>query len=137
MKTLPKNILELTKLAIADLEKVEKDPNYRVDMGEWHTPSGDICLVCLAGAVMSQTFEMSPETYADPRDCTDIERQLHFLNDLRAGYVAFDDNKLYTTGAYAYSSRRANITPYRHSKADFKHEVLAFAERLEREGYSL
>ena len=49
---------ELIRLALKDLEACEKDPDYEINMNVWHKPVGDQCMVCLAGAVMAQTFEM-------------------------------------------------------------------------------
>lgn len=56
---LPEKPSELLKLAMLDLEKVEADPRYRVDMGEWHKPNGR-CSVCLAGSVMAKTLGLPP-----------------------------------------------------------------------------
>jgi len=49
---LPNKISELLTMALNDLLKVEKLKDYTVDMAYWHTPSGRVCLVCLAGCVI-------------------------------------------------------------------------------------
>lgn len=60
---LPDKPSELLVLALEDLEKVEKDPKYQVNMGTWHRPSEfePVCLVCLAGAVMAGHLQAKPE----------------------------------------------------------------------------
>ena len=57
MKKLPNKPSELLKVALTDLELVEGDSKYRVDMRNWHTPQYDkTCEVCLAGSVMAKRW---------------------------------------------------------------------------------
>lgn len=70
MKKLPKKPSQLIRLALKDLETVEKMPGtYTVDMSIWHTPfrfTSGLCHVCLAGAVISQTLGGDPADYLEP-----------------------------------------------------------------------
>jgi len=52
---LPSKLSELIKLAVKDLNKVEKMPDYIVDMSIWHDEKSwhkGLCSVCFAGSVM-------------------------------------------------------------------------------------
>jgi hypothetical protein len=51
--------------ALADLEQVENDPRYEVEMGTWHDPNGK-CAVCLAGSVMAFGLGASPNQRHGP-----------------------------------------------------------------------
>ena len=64
MKELPNKRSELIKVAIADLELVEKDKNYTLNMDQWHVPIIEdfnldfkSCAVCLAVAVMAKSLD--------------------------------------------------------------------------------
>ena len=50
---------QLLRLALSDIEKVSKDGRYDIDMNSWHRyeHEGEICFVCLAGAVIAKSFE--------------------------------------------------------------------------------
>lgn len=56
LPTLPSAVL---KIALDDMELVEKDKRYRIHMGTWHSGRawGDKCAVCFAGGVMAKTFD--------------------------------------------------------------------------------
>lgn len=53
----PKLLSEAIYLALADLEKVEADDRYQVDMDIWHASNHNSgkCHVCFAGAVMAKS----------------------------------------------------------------------------------
>lgn len=66
---LPSKLSELIKLAVKDLNKVEKMPDYAVDMSIWHDQKdffGDICSVCFAGSVMACELNVDKELYLSP-----------------------------------------------------------------------
>lgn len=44
--------------ALSDLELVEQDEEYVVDMYSWHEPNSGGCKVCLAGAVLAKTVKV-------------------------------------------------------------------------------
>lgn len=87
---LPDKPSALIRLALDDLEKVEKDGRYRVDMTQWHggwRPERDIpCRVCLAGAVMAKTLGTNLRASIVPRDSHDGYK-LRSLNDFREGRI--------------------------------------------------
>lgn len=55
---LPGQPSKLIRLALKDLEAVEKSKRFVVDMNEWFRPNGQ-CAVCLAGSVMAKTLKVS------------------------------------------------------------------------------
>lgn len=61
---LPDTLSGLILVALDDLERVEKDPRYVVEMREWHKPTQHGCQVCLAGAVMTRSLHPD-QSYPD------------------------------------------------------------------------
>jgi len=86
---LPDKPSELIRLALSDLRKCEKDSSYEVVMNEWHTPSRyrPICSVCLAGAVIAQSFHRAKTEYTIPANFSE-EKKLLALNEFRKGYIS-------------------------------------------------
>lgn len=87
---LPKVPSQLIRIALADLAKVEEDnKHYVVEMRTWHSPISPLdsklgrCAVCLAGAVIAQTCNVSFTTEAIPDDFPRNTRQLQALDALR------------------------------------------------------
>jgi hypothetical protein len=62
---LPDKLSALIRVALADLRKVEADSRYVVNMHRWHKPVGEVCQVCLAGAVMAQSLGIDPERHVE------------------------------------------------------------------------
>lgn len=93
-KTLPTRLSDGIELAISDLEKIEASKLYRVEMGDWYampdaTESG-LCEVCLAGAVMAQTFEVpiDDESTITPDSFEpELESKLEAYDSLRSGDI--------------------------------------------------
>jgi hypothetical protein len=138
MKQLPDKLSDLIEVALADLEKVEKDPIYKVDMHKWHDPMPDaegqpVCLVCLAGAVMAKTLE-APE-FLDSHPGRFDEKtalKLSALNFIRRGWVssAMEDLDIKYGGQSEYK-----VTPYVLNPEKFKQDLRTIAEDLRKEGY--
>lgn len=144
MNTLPDKPSELIRVAIRDLEAVEKLPEvYEIDMKSWHEPgrgySPTTCAVCLAGAVMAQTLGANPREFRYPTDYAReirIQAKLRALNMFREGEIS---NGLYEFG---YDYPMTNIFNCRLCALDydsrqpevFKQQMLSRAEMLEREG---
>jgi len=65
-----KSLAELLKVAVADLEMINKNPKYILDVDLWHHPidskKGDVCAVCIAGAVLAGTLEVNNHKCMDP-----------------------------------------------------------------------
>jgi hypothetical protein len=73
--------------ALADLEQVENDPRYRVDMGTWHSPNGT-CAVCFAGSVIAFGLGAQPDEFVDPDDLDEpTSSALYALDAFRSGFV--------------------------------------------------
>ena len=72
---LPNKLSDLLELAMKDVRAIEEDPRYRLDMSHWHMPSIEtpgVCLVCMAGAVMANTLEISPtQNFGEPHILVD------------------------------------------------------------------
>lgn len=97
-KTLPNVPSQIIRLALADLEKVERDARYEVDMGIWHQatkedPSDyfrrvprERCVVCLAGSVIAGSLGVAPDVDAHPEEFTE-EAKLMALDELRGGDI--------------------------------------------------
>ena len=71
---LPNKPSELMRLAVKDLMAIETDPAYTINMSYWHYPlriesgEGTItrCAVCMAGAILANTFHMPSNTEQVP-----------------------------------------------------------------------
>lgn len=85
---------ELLEVALKDLEAVEHDPRYRIEMNTWHSPDSmdgtKVCFVCFAGAVMAHSLGADPRRYCTPVDFEDHQayRALVMLERFRKGWVA-------------------------------------------------
>lgn len=86
---LPDKLSGLIELALSDLEKAERSPDYSVDMSRfWHAPSGGACAVCLAGSVMAFSLQGDKEQWLYPSSYPRLTREkLLALNFLRKGMV--------------------------------------------------
>ena len=56
----------LLRLAVEDACTIGATPGYVLDMWEYHTPVGDNCHVCMAGAVIARRAGTDPGTYRVP-----------------------------------------------------------------------
>jgi hypothetical protein len=86
-KPLPRTLWGLLKIACEDAQRLELNPRYRLNMGEWHNPrSALVCEVCMAGAVMARTLGESPERSATPGTFDEpTADRLYAINLLRGG----------------------------------------------------
>lgn len=95
---LPDTLSGLLEVALRDLEAVEADPNYRVNMQVWHqfSESTLCCEVCLAGAVMAKSLGLPPDGRTgdmglweteERKHLLSLERKLNALDSLRKGQV--------------------------------------------------
>lgn len=145
---LPRKPSALITLALDDLEKVEGDSKYRINMNTWHTVStvtsdvgvGTVCTVCLAGAVMAKTLgaradrDNQPECYAS----TAVLYKLFALNCFRVGNVI---DGLWSMGyrkeAYDVRWRRGKtrrVPDYALDPVGFKRAMRRLVSVLEKEG---
>lgn len=86
---LPNKPSKLLKVALEDLEAVEKDLKYRIDMNSWHQPEDNKCSVCLAGAVMANRLRCDIEKALDPYDLL-VDGNIEYWVDLRNKLEAID-----------------------------------------------
>lgn len=92
---LPDKLHELLHLALHDLEMVQKDPSYTINMGDWHNYSSRVktCYVCLAGCVMANSLEVPYAVTIEPANLGGSEEDdhnakcLYALDRLRLGRV--------------------------------------------------
>ncbi len=98
MARLPEKLSDLVFVALADLEKVEANEQYIIDMSIWHrprdfdsdNPSGfeTKCIVCLAGSVMSMSLDAELEDELDLDDFEPFEeKRLQALDELRSNMI--------------------------------------------------
>ncbi len=84
--TLPDKPSALLRLALRDLEACERDTRYIIDMQDWHEPRGDLCHVCLSGAVMTQSLAMDRFYSCNPADFDhELASKLEALDEARVG----------------------------------------------------
>lgn len=88
MGKLPDKLSELIRVALDDLEQVEHDPNYRVDMNDWirYNKTDDVCEVCFAGATMVKTLKLD-HTVQFGLLSPDTMRKMESLDWVRCGSV--------------------------------------------------
>ena len=88
-KKLPNKPSALIRVAMDDLNRVERLKGYTVDMDIWHEPACGKCNVCFAGAIMSQTLKADPEDLMEPEMYNgDTEGKLSALDSFRCGDVS-------------------------------------------------
>lgn len=132
MKRLPKKLGKLLTLALDDLEEIEKDSRYRVCMANFHGPSkgGDKCQVCLAGAVMANTFKTDHTKVQMPHDFSSAtDNALRALDSLRQGHI-YNAQQYMRKGIRRDIPSRVPITPYHFEPEHFKAELRALAKLL-------
>ena len=137
---------ELIRHALKDLEKVEEDPAYIVDMDEWHAhfPEDETpwtCSVCLAGAVMAKTLGLqrnehsSPWTLRDNGDICDREmKALLALDFFRVGSFnrGLVEMEAISAGHHVIADHHIS---YAHSPAEFRANMEQAARQLEARGF--
>jgi hypothetical protein len=129
---------QLIRIALADLEAVEKSECYDVDMAMWHESwnSSVPCSVCFAGSVMAMTLkvarELSIEPGALPNGDRTLERRMYALNHIRIGDMrAFLDHMDVPKDHPAYSIPDWDVTHYNDDPGEFKVDMRNAASRLE------
>ena len=144
---LPDRPSALIRLAMRDLDEVEADPHYEIDMMEWHTgilkgdkKFGDLpCRVCLAGAVMAKTLGQDVEVDARPDHSDGFTPEevakLFALNYFREGNVtkALDEMPTWIEFEHLAHLNR-EVVEYADDPEMFHEKMLEIADDLEQEG---
>lgn len=128
---LPDKPSALIRVALADLEKCEKDPRYEIEMDHWHQANG-VCKVCLAGSVMAKSLGAEPSKGFGPSDF-DQDQKLRALDCFRTGWIK---DALFLMGfqvPYSFQHDRP-VTPYAFSPDRFKATLSAISDELEAQG---
>jgi len=145
MSELPDKIGDLIRLAVKDLTLCEDDPQYKINMEYWHKPGWvtDLCYVCLAGSVIAQTLEMSPNLYYSPgcqirgkRIGDVVEAKIRLLDSLReARFVLAEmpDNysKIVGLNDLIDSGKLFDAIPYEDDPVQFKEDMLHLADLMD------
>jgi hypothetical protein len=138
-KELPSKPSELIRVALEDLEKIEKNPRYAVDMDDWHVPARGVwnasatCKVCFAGAVMACRFGADPKSFCYPSDFERSEtNKLFALNALRLGMIT--DGLEYLGVEPMPSIEDKDVARYEVDPELFKKDMQSLSEDLEKIG---
>lgn len=143
---LPHKPSELLKLALTDLELVEKDNDYTVVMSTWHHRGEDgVCAVCLAGSVMAKTCNLDiNESFICSENKHMIKDQDKFIaiDALRKGYLhaALKRLKIHSSiynilpEFYVLRDYQQMSLSYNRSPSEFKEHMCTIIGILESEG---
>jgi len=89
MTELPKKASVFLTMALHDLELLESNPYYRIDMEKFCNPDveNNICSICLTGAVMANQFDLDKNNnYLPTDDLFGVWKEpLMCLEDVRLG----------------------------------------------------
>lgn len=104
-KTLPSKLSATIRVALDDLEKIERSSRFGVNMGSWFQRNEEQCQVCFAGSVMAKTLGVSLRVLNDKDNPSGeisplefkpaIRRKLFALNNVRAYSVALAVKQFY------------------------------------------
>ncbi len=133
---LPDKPSELIRLALNDLALCAADPNYSIEMYEWHKPRDDgVCQVCLAGAVMAKSLNARPTAELYPHHFPDRQK-IKALDDFHDGLVCRALDQLgQDLSKWGHGARNREITPYRTDSVAFTADMRQLADDLEAAGY--
>lgn len=130
---LPDKPSELIRVALGDLEKVEQDPRYKIEMGSWVRAKNDgSCAVCLAGATLVKTMNLPMGVSIKPHTTIyPIRRKLFALDHFRLGYIS---NGLSHMGYKKPLIVKRNHVHYAKDPVQFKQQMNQLANDLEAAG---
>lgn len=127
---------ELIRISLEDLRKVESDDRYVISMTNFHChDSQGICMVCLAGAVMAKTLNVSIDALAAPASFPENERQLIAIDALRLGCVSSAFKTLEIEDEALTLFRYRNVTPYEDNPEIFFWDMHELADWLQIVGH--
>lgn len=143
--TLPDKLSELILVALADLEKAETSPLYRINMSIWHDPNpsslldssdfDDKCFICFAGGVMAFSLNAPNNRKVSPNSWGgETCQRLYALNNVRVGLVQDALEYMGVTDA-EWPNEMNQTAMYGISTTDFKSDMRDLASRLATAGY--
>lgn len=116
---LPSKLSELIVLAVKNLNKVEKMPDYAIDMSTWHdkrTYLEDKCCVCFAGSVMACELNVDKELYLSPR---------YFNESLKWKFASLDAIRKYCIAESLAFIERANRKEHIKHNVNLENEIIS------------
>ena len=127
----PSRVIEM---ALEDLEAVEDNPKYQINMLFWHDPMDEgECAVCFAGGVMAMRLGLpSDKAYCEQFDAA-TECRLLALNDFRCGEIYLGLELMGVAAAVSLPSFQC-VTRYHDSPTQFKSDMRSLAEMLKKKG---
>lgn len=136
MTQLPDKLSELIVVALEDLAKVERDPDFMVHMSMFFTPNWNEsgkCAVCFAGAVMAMSLDANPNRFHYTLDWgADIQRKMHALDHVRNGLLGA---ALLSMGQDRKDTpRHVGITTYEQSSCAWRRDMINIAHDLAARG---
>lgn len=133
MKDLPNKPSEILELALQDLDLCELDPDYKINMGQWHT-GGEICQVCLAGSILAKTIGVPKNISFDPKGFSpSIRCKMDFLEYVRLGYIGKAYNHLQRKRPVGVFSE-VSVTYYHTDPIKFKTDLRNLISHLKEHG---
>lgn len=134
MEKLPNKLSELIRVALADLELVEGDPRYQVNMERWHRPDfkKNTCQVCLAGSVMAKTLEAPADEFKTYGDYTQGYK-LVALDYVRCGNLHYGLRYMKCTN-FQGLPEIVDVPEYGEDSEGFKKALLHIVKILESRG---
>jgi hypothetical protein len=143
--SLPDKPSELLEVALHDLELVEQNPLYEIDMSKWHSAgqtskrfengivveTNTPCEVCLAGSVLAMSLEIPRDTYVDPCDLGDqvLHNKLLAIDQLRRGEIDEALDRLSIEQPDLLPDN-VNVVDYVYDKERFKSDIRKLIELL-------
>jgi len=142
MTKLPDSVGDLIRLAIKDLETCEANPEYEIDMKDWHhyDEGTNKCYVCLAGSVMAQSLNTwSKVTVTRRHFQAEIDDKLNMLDVCRdltphISVSGYDQRSyLYTNYVDMMESGEVfEVANYKENPRQFKRDMLQLADLMDR-----
>lgn len=134
---LPNKLSDLIEVALEDLEKVEKDKRYTVDMQFWHTPTDNFtgCSVCLAGAVIAKSLNVPIQELSSlDKFKISIRRKLVALDQVRDSKVG-NAIRILKRDSVTVPLEYYSVPSYDEDRPGFKKALQAIAKELRKLGY--
>lgn len=130
---LPEKASDLIRVALADLETIEADPRYMIDMEMWHKPNSH-CKVCLAGAVMAARVDAPKEDLVPSSFGRHTGVRLSALNEFRKGDTW--DGVMRISKIYISTKlEKQTVARYEDDPVAFKADMNRMADYLEAKGF--